>query len=266
MESLAQGATIQGWEFGLEHAAMETKMDKPAPGRASADRFLTILSCFQKGDESLSLAEMAKRTNIVKSTVLRLSSALIDHNYLVKDLHGDYRLGPEISRLNLIYTEALDAELYVIPVLQKLVDVSGETASLYIRHGSYRLCQYRVNSPHQLGVHKQPGEIRPMDNASSAVILNTFGGSAEDRDGLKLPLYTAGVTDPYAASLSIPVFQGGGELFGVMTLAGPSNRLTRERSAQLSDQMRASARLLSRQLGGGEAFEKALEECGVPTL
>lgn len=231
--------------------------DNSAPGRASADRFLTILSCFQRGDESLSLAEIAKRTKLVKSTALRLSAALIEHNYLIKDLHGDYRLGPEISRLNLIYHEAMHAEHYVIPVLQSLVDISGETASIYIRHGNYRLCQYRVNSPHQLGVHKQAGDVRPMDEASSAVVLRRFGGSSEARPALALPLYSEGVTDPFAASLSMPVFQNEGVLFGALVLAGPCNRLTRERADQLADQMYSSARLLSRQLGGEEAFDAA---------
>ena len=235
------------------------KDPKTMPGRASADRFLTILTCFQRGDESLSLAEIAARTNLVKSTALRLSASLIDHNLLIKDLHGDYRLGPEISRLNLIYSEAMHAEHYVIPVLQSLVDISGETASIYIRHGSYRLCQYRVNSPHQLGVHKQPGEIRPMDDASSAKVLRRFGDSADDVTGFTLPLYSSGASDPYAASLSIPVFQSGGALFGAMVLAGPCNRLTEQRAAELADDMRASARLLSRQLGGEEAMAAALE-------
>lgn len=237
---------------------MDTKTRKPEPGRASADRFLTILSCFQRGDEALSLAEIAKRTNLVKSTALRLSGSLIDHNFLVKDLHGNYRLGPEIARLNLVYTEAMHAEHYVLPVLQSLVDISGETASIYIRHGSYRLCQYRVNSPHQLGVHKQPGEIRPMDEASSAIVLRTYGGNWEGQTLPELPVYSTGASDPYAASLSIPVFQSGKGLFGALVLAGPCNRLTKERAAALADEMRSAAHLLSRQLGGEEAFEAAL--------
>lgn len=239
---------------------MEAKNSKSTPGRASADRFLTILTCFQRGDESLSLAEIAARTNLVKSTALRLSASLIDHNFLIKDLHGDYRLGPEISRLNLIYAEAMRAEHYVMPVLQSLVDISGETASIYIRHGSYRLCQYRINSPHQLGVHKQPGAVRPMDEASAAIILRRFGGDGEDKGPIALPLYSSGATDPFAASMSIPVFQTGGVLFGALVLAGPCNRLTRERADQLSDQMSTSARLLSRQLGGEDAFAEALKE------
>lgn len=235
------------------------KKPKSTPGRASADRFLTILTCFRRGDEALSLAEIAARTKLVKSTALRLSASLIDHNFMIKDLHGDYRLGPEISRLNLIYTEALHVEHYVLPVLQSLVDISGETASIYIRHGSYRLCQYRVNSPHQLGVHKQPGEIRPMDDASSAKVLRIFGDSADEPTGLDLPLYSSGASDPYAASLSIPVFQNGRMLFGALVLAGPCNRLTQERADELADDMRASARLLSRQLGGEDAMLEALQ-------
>ena len=234
---------------------MVKNLPKTEPGRASADRFLSILTCFQRGDESLSLAEIAARTNLVKSTALRLSASLIEHNFLIKDLHGDYRLGPEISRLNLIYNEAMRAEQYVIPVLQTLVDVSGETASIYIRHGSYRLCQYRVNSPHQLGVHKQPGEIRPMDEASSAQVLRKFSNIEDEPPMCSLPIYSSGASDPFAASLSIPVFQNGGVLFGALVLAGPCNRLTLERAEELSDQMRASARLLSKQLGGEIAFD-----------
>lgn len=229
-----------------------------APGRASADRFLTILSCFQRGDSALSLAEIAKRTDLVKSTALRLSASLVDRNFLIRDAQGNYRLGPEIARLNLIYTESTSVEQYIFPVLQSLVDASGETASIYIRHGSYRLCQYRVNSPHQLGVHKQPGEIRPMDGASSAIILRKFGDGFDESVGVSLPLYSSGATDPYVASLSIPVFQSGGVLLGALVLAGPCNRLTPERADELADQMRTAAARLSRQLGGEETFLRAL--------
>jgi len=238
---------------------MKVETEVSVPGRASADRFLSILSCFQRGDKELSLAEIARRTGIVKSTVLRISAALIDASYLVKDIHGNYRLGPEISRLNLIYTEAMQVEHYVIPVLQSLVELTGETASIYIRHGSYRLCQYRVNSPHQLGVHKQPGEVRPMDDASSAVVLRSFGDNGEHKLPFRLPLYSEGKTDPLVASLSIPVYQGAGQLLGALVLAGPCNRLSPERAEEYSDVMRSAALSLSRQLGGESAFLRALQ-------
>ncbi|MCJ1961411.1 IclR family transcriptional regulator [Novosphingobium mangrovi (ex Hu et al. 2023)] len=235
---------------------------KQAPGRASADRFLTILSCFQRGDDALSLAEIAKRTGLVKSTALRLSASLIDHSYLVKDVAGDYRLGPEIARLNLIYNESMHVEHYVMPILQSLVDISGETASIYIRHGSYRLCQYRVNSPHQLGVHKQPGEIRAMDQASSAIVLRTFADTGADHRTPALPIYTTGASDPYAASLAVPVFQSGGSLLGALVLAGPCNRFDAARAESLASEMLSAAQELSRQLGGEQAFLQSVKNAG----
>lgn len=238
---------------------MTSDKEMQARGRASADRVLTILSCYQRGDEALGLAEIARRTGIIKSTVLRISASLLEMNYLLKDPQGNYRLGPEIARLNLIYSEAMRVEHYVIPVLQSLVELTGETASIYIRHGSYRLCQYRVNSPHQLGVHKQPGEVRPMDDASSAVVLRTYGDNGEHRNAIKLPLYSSAATDPLASSLSMPVYQSGGVLLGALSLAGPCNRLTAERAEEYSDAMRTAALSLSRQLGGEAAFLRALQ-------
>jgi DNA-binding IclR family transcriptional regulator len=235
------------------------EQDKSVPGRASADRLLAILSCFQRGDEALTLAEITRRTGLIKSTVLRMAGSLLDSRFLLRDPHGNYRLGPEISRLNLIYHEGLRVENFVIPVLQSLVEQTGETASIYIRHGSYRLCQYRVNSPHQLGVHKQPGEVRPMDDASSAVVLRSFGENGDHHVALKLPLFTEGASDPYAASLAIPVYQSEGALLGALVLAGPCNRLTAERAEEYSDAMRSAALSLSRQLGGETAFLRALQ-------
>lgn len=236
-----------------------TDGEQQAPGRASADRFLAILTCFERGDKSLSLTEIARRTGIIKSTVLRMSAALIDNRFLVRDVNGEYRLGPEIARLNLVYSEAMQLEHYVMPVLQSLVELTGETASIYIRHGSYRLCQYRVNSPHQLGVHKQPGEVRAMDDASSAVILRTFGDNGSHSVSVKLPLYTEGASDPYAASVSMPVYQSDATLLGALVLAGPCNRLTPDRAEDYSDAMRSAALELSRQLGGETAFLRALQ-------
>jgi len=239
---------------------MPQKPEMSVPGRASADRLLSILSCFRRGDEALTLAEITRRTGLIKSTVLRMSASLLDANFLLRDPNGNYRLGPEIARLNLIYHEAMRIEHYIIPALQSLVEHTGETASIYIRHGSYRLCQYRVNSPHQLGVHKQPGEVRPMDEASSAIVLRSFGDNGEHHIPLKLPLFTEGVSDPYAASLSIPIFQSGGALLGALVLAGPCNRLTAERAEEYSDMMRSVALSLSRQLGGEAAFLRALQQ------
>lgn len=67
-------------------------------------------------------------------------------------------------RLNAIYQDTFDSERHVEPYLYQLVNEIGETVSFYVKHGAYRLCQYRVNSNHRLRLHIQPSEIRSICN------------------------------------------------------------------------------------------------------
>ena len=71
-----------------------------APGGAAAvDRALSVLSAFRTGDVSLSVTELADRTRLYKSTVLRLLASLAHGGMLRKTPEGLWALGPEIARL-----------------------------------------------------------------------------------------------------------------------------------------------------------------------
>jgi DNA-binding IclR family transcriptional regulator len=41
-------------------------------GVASAERVLAVLTAFRRGDDALELTELARRTSLVKSTIMRL--------------------------------------------------------------------------------------------------------------------------------------------------------------------------------------------------
>ena len=57
-----------------------------APGGAAAvDRALSLLAAFRAGDRALGLAELALRTQLYKSTVLRLLASL-EHARLLQQL------------------------------------------------------------------------------------------------------------------------------------------------------------------------------------
>jgi len=47
--------------------------EKQVGGVASVDRALEILAAFEPTDEALTLAELAQRTGLYKSTILRIS-------------------------------------------------------------------------------------------------------------------------------------------------------------------------------------------------
>lgn len=230
---------------------------KPRPavnGVASADRVLTVLTAFRTGDTALSLVELVERTELIKSTIMRLMVSLETHGFVSRLADGRYTLASEVMRLNAVYQESLDLERHILPRLHKLCDETGETASFYVRHGAYRLCQYRVNSPHRLRLHLQPGDTRPMDGAASAEALRTpYARAVENPE----PIYSSGITDPHSASMAMPIFGPQQELLGALVISGPSGRLSAERAATLRDVFVEVADDLTRSLGGRPHKEAA---------
>ena len=74
--------------------------ESAAPGGAIAvDRALSLLSAFQGTDKSgLSLAELAERTQLYKSTALRLMASLLHAGLLHQREDGRYTLGSGVAR------------------------------------------------------------------------------------------------------------------------------------------------------------------------
>src|ERR1043165_1251012 len=137
-------------------------------GVATADRVLTLLTAFKRGDRAVSLADLAERTGLVKSTIMRLAVSLERHGLIMRLQDGSYQLGAEVLRLGSTFQHSLDLETHVMPVLQDLVEETEESASFYVRHGNQRLCAYRVDSPHRLRLHIQPGDMLPLDQSAIA--------------------------------------------------------------------------------------------------
>jgi DNA-binding IclR family transcriptional regulator len=233
-------------------------LDKKAKARpklegvASADRLLTVLTAFRRGDDALELSELAQRTQLVKSTIMRLCISLERFGLMERLDDGRYRLGTEIARLGSVYLQSFALEAHVMPALEALVAASGETASFYIRRGDQRLCLFRVDSPSPLRMHVRPGDLRPMDASSIAQVLRRFDphSSAEDK-AVETPIYSSGVTDPHVASIAMPVFGAGGRLLGALALTGPASRLTSESAEKIAPVLKQSAGVLTHALGGG---------------
>lgn len=207
-----------------------------APGGAAAvDRALSLLSAFRAGDISLGLSELAERTQLYKSTVLRLLASL-EHARLVQKLgDGRYALGAEVARLHGVYAASFSLDRVVLPVLRELVAATGESAAYHVRQGEARLCLYRVDSPHPIRDHIKAGDLLPADRGTGARILIAFGAGQLRARGQKdrqlyakirgQGYYTA-VGDRLAevAGISAPVFGADGALAGALTLTMPGNR------------------------------------------
>jgi DNA-binding IclR family transcriptional regulator len=211
-----------------------------APGGAAAvDRALSLLSAFRPGDDALSLAQFAERTQLYKSTALRLLASLEHARLIRRQDDGRYALGMEIARLHALYAASLSLDRIVPPVLRELVAATGESAAYHVRQQQgdswVRLCQYRVDSPHVVRDHVRAGDLLPADRGAGARVLIAFGPvverppSGKDRelcDTIRAQGYCALVGDRSAelAGISAPVFHADGGLAGAVTLTMPVHR------------------------------------------
>src|SRR4029453_18086447 len=74
-------------------AVTDTAASESSSGVAVLDRAFAILGAFGPNDERLTLTELARRTNLYKSTVLRLLAALEHGGFIRKLEDGQYAIG-----------------------------------------------------------------------------------------------------------------------------------------------------------------------------
>ena len=218
-------------------------------GVATLDRALAVLAVFSGELPNPTLADIAGRTRIHKSTVLRMMSSL-EHAHLVAKLpDGRYALGPEIARLHLVYANSFSLEPLVMPVLRGLVQQTQESAAYYIREGNKRLCLHRVDSPRPVRDHIRVGDLLPLEHGAGGRVMLAYEGAPGEiyaRIRREQVAVLAGDRVAEVAGVAAPVFSAGGRLVGALTLTMPAERL----DPAFAQPVLQAARHLTAQLGG----------------
>jgi IclR family KDG regulon transcriptional repressor len=114
-------------------------MPRPTSDTASIvalRRGLAVLDAFSAGPAELGVNELGRMTGVHKSTVSRLCATLEQAGYLVRDPSTDkYRLGMRIRQLSAASPHEVELRTAAREVLQRLVETSGETATMVVREG-----------------------------------------------------------------------------------------------------------------------------------
>ncbi len=230
-------------------------------GTIAVDRAMALLRAFKLGDRALTLAELAKRTSLNKSTILRLATSLQSANLLVKLPVGGFRLGGQVLALAAIFRESLHLDSEVTPRLAKLASESGESASFYFLDGNMRNCVARIEGAQAIR-DAAPASFSSSltgDRTATGLVLRRLKGGqrAGSVDGPFSPIFTTGVRISELASISSPVFGGGETLIGAATLSGPAFRLTLPVAGTLAPLLATAAEDFSRMFGWVAASGKA---------
>lgn len=246
----------------------------PAPttgGVAAVDRAMRLLEAFLDGPDALPLAELARRTGLYKSTVLRLAASLERAGTLHRDPSGDFRLGPTVFRLGMRYVDAFDLRAHALPVMQRLADETGESTSFYVREGAVRICVFRVHAKqHRILHYLRPGTQFPAHTGAAGRVLTSWSAPyREDAEAARaqvLALSVAGRTIADTAAMSVPVFGADRALAGAISLAGPATRFGPEHRRSLARALLTAGIELTTALGGDAGVLRARRDAGLDDL
>lgn len=230
--------------------------DDPAASNGfvtAVSRALQLLEAYALGESNLSLAELSRRCNLHKTTVLRLARTLAHHGYMVQREDGDWRLGPAAGWLGARYKAGFDVQNVLEPALRALTLACGESTAFYVREGNARICIMRVEGPHALRHHVRMGEELPLDKGSPGRVILAFSGEpGQPYEQIRERGFhhSIGEREQGVATVSAPVFGMHWRLFGSVCISGPASRLPEPKLEAMAQMLLKTANQLSYALAG----------------
>ena len=220
----------------------------------AVDRALDVLQAFSSRDGALTLTEIAKRTKLNKSTVLRLLATLENRRFIVRLTTGNYRIGPALARLGGVFHATLQLDEQVIPALQRLALATGESSAYFVPDGDGRRCQFRVDSQHAVRDQLRVGDVVPLGPGSYGRILTTFTPLGNRTPDACPVIVSVGERDAQMASIAAPVFGAEQALIGAIGISMPAFRFDAANLVATVPALLGEAIELTELLGGDPSY------------
>ncbi|WP_214414322.1 IclR family transcriptional regulator [Sphaerisporangium fuscum] len=136
----------------------------------SVDRALDVLEALADHGGEAGLSEIAARTGLPYGTIHRLLRALLVRGYVHQESDRRYALGSALVRLGGAAERMVGVRAQ--PYLEKLVDLSGETANLAVMEGDFVVYVAQAASPRRLRMFAEVGRrVLPHSTAVGKVLL-----------------------------------------------------------------------------------------------
>lgn len=198
---------------------------------AAVARALTILDCFEGDRHLLKLKDIAEKTGMYKSTILRLVGTLEHFGYIRQNEDGAYMLGPTLWRLGSLYRNRFDYASHLRPTLRKLSEATSESASFYVRDGDVRVCLIRQNGPQAIRHHLDEGAHLTLEAGAAGHLIRAYtdgSGTMAARILREGHAVSLGERDPDTASIAVPVIASNGRFAGALVVSGLRTRFNAE--------------------------------------
>ncbi len=164
--------------------------------------------------QPLTASAIAEKTQLSVSTAHRLAVDMADFGFLARREDGRFSLGTRFRVSPL--------EVAAKPILAQLRDLTGESAQIWVRRGTARMCLISEDSRHELRAAMPPGSKLELPAGSSGRIL--AGGDDVDEELAKYGwIESVSQRTPGLCSVSVPISVRG-QLLGALCLAAPVAR------------------------------------------
>ena len=236
-----------------------------------------ILVSYPKG---ISLADLCTETGLNKTTVFRILANLQEFRYVTQDIQdGKYRLGYKFVEISTTILSTSDIRKTARPYLEKLSTITSEVVHLIILDGYEGVYIDKVhNSSNTIRMRSQVGKHLLLHSTSAGKVLLSGMSEAEvdniikakglikktentitDRDTLMKELVKIrkqGFAEDDIENeegircLAAPIFNYRGEIAAVVSIAGTTLSVTKERVPELTFVLKDITSQISKKFGG----------------
>jgi len=239
------------------------------------DKIVQVIELLATSSQGVTLKKMQQALGLHKGTIFRILRALESHKVAARNEDGTFVLGSRVLWWGTCYRQKRDLSKLVRPHLERLRDLTSETAAFSIMMGNQTVVVDQAISAYATSTRFDIGFSAPMHagatgrvmlahldperrkNLSSQRLERFTERTIIDRKRLERELNKC-LTQGFAfsegerllgtSSIAAPIFGPDKEVLGVISVTGPSARLTHKRCKSIATALLKESRLLTQQM------------------
>jgi len=250
------------------------------------DKIVQVIELLATSSQGMTLKKVQEALGLNKGTAFRILRTLELHGVAQRSEEGAFLLGHRVLWWGSRYHEKEDLSKLIRPHLEELRNLTSETAVWSVMMGQQTVVVDQAMSPHATSTRFDIGFSAPLHAGATGRVLLAYLDPEERKKhlGQRLKRFTErtiidkkrleselgkcrargfavseGERLSDTSSIAAPIFGRNKEVFGVISVTGPSARLTRSRCNSIAPVLLRKTRLLTQQLSRpqGVSIKKA---------
>ena len=241
------------------------------------DKIVQVIEVLASSSQGMTLRQVQDASGLNKGTAFRILRCLQSHNLAARNADGTYSFGNRVLWWASRHEHKPDLSKLARPHLEKLRDLTSETAAFNLVIGDHSVVVDQATSPHATSTRFYLGISAPLHaGATGRVILAHLDPAQRmrllsqrlerftertitDKKQLERELnrciaqgyaFSEGERLPNTSSIAAPVFGPHRRILGTLAVGGPSERFTREKRNSIVPLLLRETRLLTEELEG----------------